>query len=232
MKLISDFSDYYDSILMLDEDYDTKFIRKSVDVNDDDLSKEFSHDVIRNLRTGDLYKTKNKWIVVKFIKNLYFGVIQKDIEEDKETVIWFSIKNAQSFFKQSRKRYWSDTNEEFDVNYFETVVKPKYNFLKEKFNDVAYCVFYVNEFDCRYKKSKYSFQTNVNVTSVTKYPRLKDFNFYNVVDPYTLYQELSMWIDNNACNNDPVMPVGTDEELAEAKGFDRKFSFRKEKKKK
>ena len=41
-----------------------------------------------------------------------------------------------------------------------------------------------------------------------------------------------MWMGNRACPDNAVVPVGDDETLAEAKGFDRKFSFRKQSTKK
>ena len=55
---------------------------------------------------------------------------------------------------------------------------------------------------------------------------LKDLEFYQVLDSYQAYQEISMWMGNQA---DPgkVIPKISDEVLAEAKGFD-KWSFRKE----
>ena len=48
-----------------------------------------------------------------------------------------------------------------------------------------------------------------------------------IKDPYTAYQELSMYLGNMAFPNKPI-PTISDEVMAEIKGFN-KFSFRKDK---
>lgn len=58
-------------------------------------------------------------------------------------------------------------------------------------------------------------------------PCLKDFNMQKVLHPYTVVQELEMFLNNTLCdNNTPPMPVGDDVIIAESKGYD-KWSFRK-----
>jgi hypothetical protein len=66
------------------------------------------------------------------------------------------------------------------------------------------------------------------VVGVCHYPVLKDLDFARIIDPYTMYQELDRWFGVHANPDVTKVPVGSDEVLAEAKGFDRKFSFRKE----
>lgn len=57
-------------------------------------------------------------------------------------------------------------------------------------------------------------------------PVLKDFDFQKYMDPYTIYQELEMFLGNVLTNNTtPKMPVGSDKVIAESKGFN-KWSFR------
>lgn len=74
---------------------------------------------------------------------------------------------------------------------------------------------------------------------VTKYKRsftmtyntvLKDIQFFRVLDTFTAYQELAMWIANKAIPQ-KKMPLISDEDKIATHGFD-KFSFRKEKAKK
>ena len=56
---------------------------------------------------------------------------------------------------------------------------------------------------------------------------LKDFGFQKMVDPFTAFQEISMFFNSTLTNlKTPVMPVGDDKVLAASKGFD-KWSFRK-----
>ena len=60
----------------------------------------------------------------------------------------------------------------------------------------------------------------------------EDIRFVTQLDPYTAMQELEMFIGNVLTNNTtPTMPVGTDDQIRDSKGFD-KWSFRKMKEKK
>jgi len=56
-------------------------------------------------------------------------------------------------------------------------------------------------------------------------PCLKTFNFQTVVDPYTAYQELSMFLGNNMAQQLDPIPKTTDKLKAHAHGFD-DWSFR------
>lgn len=57
-------------------------------------------------------------------------------------------------------------------------------------------------------------------------PILKEFDFQKYMDPYTIYQEIEMFLGNVLTNNTtPKMPVGSDKVIAESKGFT-KWSFR------
>ncbi len=59
-------------------------------------------------------------------------------------------------------------------------------------------------------------------------PRLNQYNFMTQVDPYTAYQELSMYIGNNlATQMDPDVNI-SDKVRAESKGFN-EWSFRRHK---
>jgi hypothetical protein len=62
---------------------------------------------------------------------------------------------------------------------------------------------------------------------LTKNVCLKDFGFQRIVDPFTAFQEISMFFNSTLTNlKTPMMPVGDDKVLAASKGFD-KWSFRK-----
>jgi hypothetical protein len=62
--------------------------------------------------------------------------------------------------------------------------------------------------------------------SVTYNARLKDVQFARIVDPYRAFQEISMWLGNQA-EPRKAIPEIDDVTMAEAKGFDKKTSFRK-----
>lgn len=57
-----------------------------------------------------------------------------------------------------------------------------------------------------------------------------NYNFMRILDPYTIFQELQMWF-NNLAEPAKVMPKFSDKMMAEIKGFDPKYSFRKPKQK-
>ena len=69
--------------------------------------------------------------------------------------------------------------------------------------------------------------TSNGATRAVVNERLNKFSFARVVDPFTAFQELSMFIGNNLAHvNDPDDLVMTDVQRAASKGFD-KWSFRK-----
>lgn len=65
---------------------------------------------------------------------------------------------------------------------------------------------------------------------VTKNACLRNIEFYRVIDPYTAYQELFMYLGSQA-KPEKQIPEVSDRDLASAKGFG-KWSFRKPPKKK
>lgn len=63
-------------------------------------------------------------------------------------------------------------------------------------------------------------------TPIIYNPLLREYEFARVLDPYTAFQELQMWLSNQAVPQKP-MPVIADTLKAESHGFNR-FSFRKD----
>lgn len=55
---------------------------------------------------------------------------------------------------------------------------------------------------------------------------LKQLEFFRIFDPYQAFQEINMWLSNQATPMKPI-PEMTDQIKIESKGFD-KFSFRKD----
>ena len=66
-----------------------------------------------------------------------------------------------------------------------------------------------------------------NETSIELNGALKRFQFYKVFDPYTAYQELSMWVDGHIAAPGNVMVEIADRFRIENHGFDIKTSFRR-----
>lgn len=61
-------------------------------------------------------------------------------------------------------------------------------------------------------------------------PVLKEYDFQKILDPYTLYQELTSWVSGVLTNNPKISEISNDIKIQQA-GFDLKTSFRKGKEK-
>lgn len=57
--------------------------------------------------------------------------------------------------------------------------------------------------------------------------KLKDLEFFRIKDPYTAFQEVEMFLGGILANQGRTIPKVSDSDLLEAKGFDKKWSFRK-----
>lgn len=58
-------------------------------------------------------------------------------------------------------------------------------------------------------------------------PCLSDYNFQRVFDPYTAFQEIYMYLSGVLGGNFKPIPEVSDIDMIEAKGFDKRYSFRK-----
>jgi len=57
--------------------------------------------------------------------------------------------------------------------------------------------------------------------------RLRSYDFNQVLDMYSVYQNISAWVSNQAEPRKEI-PVPSDKDMVSIKGFDPKYSFRKE----
>jgi len=63
-------------------------------------------------------------------------------------------------------------------------------------------------------------------------PPLVDYGFPKLVDPFTAWQELSMYIGNNLAQERQGNDDISDDDMASMKGFGHKYAFRREPRKK
>lgn len=73
-----------------------------------------------------------------------------------------------------------------------------------------------------------SHRTRDNRDQIILNPRLNGLSFQKVLDPAQAYQTLCQWMCNQARPREYIPPV-SNSDLIEAKGFDLKYSFRKDK---
>ncbi len=88
-------------------------------------------------------------------------------------------------------------------------------------------VFIVNAAEWVNKPDIRDWRGRVKKCEININPNLGNYEFFRVLDNYTAYQELCMWLGNKAAPEKPI-PFIDDKTMAEAKGFDLKFSFRKD----
>jgi hypothetical protein len=64
---------------------------------------------------------------------------------------------------------------------------------------------------------------------VVKNPNLQEIGFYKILDPFTAFQEIEMFFNSVLINKNDSPQITDDKVICEAKGFDKKISFRKRK---
>jgi hypothetical protein len=225
LKIYSNFVDYYDGVQYFGASYndplEQKFIRKTEDVKIRFSGNEFirrSFDV----RNYSLYsKIDISFTVVFFcgkphiIPNCcgqHFSSFEKILQESEKL---FSRKETldevEKYIKGVTKRinrYLDFTVEELKVNDPEFYIR---------LNAPYFIITSLNT------------RGEAGAIEITKNPHLKSIGFHKVMDAYTAYQEIEMFFNSVLINNtDKDVPQITDDKiLCEAKGFDKKISFRK-----
>lgn len=237
MRIVSKTHDYYDSVQGLGQDQDVLYIRKNEKVyTERNLGRNgiisntdvpcfgdiYTHDPCMNTKgytigfCGKLYKVVEVWIN-KFgeydVKHHFcYSVndINKFVDEN------YKEEFVESFHSKKEMRWKSKWRGKKEVDYvkvFEPVDNSKYEWIFEKYK----CPIWI-----------YHSETYGN-SGIEINPILNTYNFQKVFDPYMAYQELYMYLANQAKPMKPI-PEIDDVTLAESKGFN-EFSFRKDKKK-
>lgn len=216
MRILSNFKDYYDGVMAMDGDRKTIYVRDTVEVPDpikDKLIPPLLHGYNRSYYYTYYKDTWTYQVVVGFCGKVYLA-LKQGLEDDP---LFFSAReffdghNPGRFYRTPRKSdYYFLNGIDKDIeNYYNTKVD-----LSSVF-DVA-PVFY---FEYRWHSNK--------LVYMAYNPPLYKIGFQRILPPYQAYQELSMWMNNLAVPNKP-MPKIDDETMQSIKGFEHKYSFRKE----
>ena len=151
--------------------------------------------------------------------------------EDVDKFVKDNFKNRfyQSFCQKeyNRKNPWPSGQRKYAFEkYFKSVEE-----CKDKYLDL-----FVNE-HCPIFVAQYKFDKNANAkrtyfgrhyTEITFNAKLKDYEFFRIFDPYQAFQEISMFMGNQAEPRKEI-PQLSNSDLIESKGFHLKESFRKPK---
>ena len=133
-------------------------------------------------------------------------------------------------YYKSRKRYWSrlwhePSQEEFK-KFFDKCAEEQDSHEK-LFRKSGHPLFVA-----RYR-DRYSYNSDKEFTwhpsTITFNAELKGLNFYRIFPTALAFQEISMYLGGVLGQGNPVIPEISNNDMIEAKGFDLKTSFRKEK---
>lgn len=226
MRVYSDFKDYYDVAQSFGQDNDLVYIRKEKEekikypfpvLNDTFQISVYQYGVGF---CGKVYPVCNVSISQAKYVNYYWESRSKYCF-DAESIHDFIKENASEDQKKnyfSKKRYSFSWGNNFSFNetgvnsYFKKMEDEKDKH-KELFKDSPIFRVYMNR----------------DGSFITYNSKLKDIEFYRLFDPFTAYQELSMYLANQAVPMKEIPEMSDDVKIA-LKGFD-KFSFRKDKQK-
>lgn len=232
MRIHSKFQDYYDCGLAYGVDENILFTRET-----NKQTVDFKNG--GNTREANLKKTRTErrdketgWVSVNFLhfcgKVYPFYWVERtkkvgrdlmtctDITEEWIEYTW-DIETADERFGEIDKNSWWYKNRTADYDKeFESFED---HTLNKKYNSPIVLEYF--------EYPGYDYNTYGEVTHVIN-PCLKDIGFVKVVDPYTAFQEISMYLAMLHHPEDKDLdPVATDIEKVRQHGMDEKYGFRK-----
>ena len=226
MKIISKFHDYYDGAGSGDLDPVPVYKRHTEEVSEPNIFEKKN-----NLYNADRISMKSHYTIKHIYSRVETGIIgfcgtvypyilkERYPEGDLTHRMGFSFNYDGLKFKRllfPEKDKWGlypRQREKYFENWLQNI--PKLDFIFEKYNIPAFRVMDINS-DSR------------NMIRIELNPKLADFYFYKVKDPYTAYQEIRVYLGKELARDREVdVPTGDDKVLAESKGYD-KWSFRRE----
>lgn len=208
--------DYYDCALSLGIDPTITLIRgKSKRVPVEKAGGSLLRRDLEDVRGGSSWSQKNfRCIAVVFCNKIYRGVMMNGWPRD--TGVW-SADKLREWARQEKgrevvvKSHWRDDHMTLD-QWFTPFDTPKILWDWMIANKISILV---EEPHCDPKE----FQVNPFT--------LKGLGFAKALDPYTAFQELSMWIGGVLGGTSPeIVTIKDDKTLIEGHGFDNVFSFR------
>jgi hypothetical protein len=229
MRIISKFSDYYDSAMGMGVDMSRVFVRNKSYLyeerlfrgkdNKDSEWRRFAPKINNyNPRVKTRSGLENVYISpfsVVFCGKAYAGLLleysrdgYRDVSEcmyDIDSVRKVYKKHGIKLLAKPKRSYfdWNKkpNNEKDLIDYF-SIDESHQDFLISK------------------KISIGVYTTNGNGGEFVENPRLKDFGFQKVFDPYQAFQELDMFVSGVLPDIDNAMANISDCDMAKAKGFD------------
>lgn len=244
MRIISKFKDYYDGVQVLNQDHSVIFHRITSDPEElaypvdsfyrakqkifPPLKYQFliSQDQInyKSSNRKDLYRNAE----YRLISLVFCGKVYRCIEFE------FKVINKNSLFGDLHLHYCWDMDllqkacEDYgselpDINIeYSRKTRPIEEYFKDNGTKVSIDLF--NKEDAIISVQR-SCRTRVEADLIRN-PCLKDLQFFKIIDPFTAYQEIDMFLSGVlAPENKPMVKI-EDKYRVQQHGFDPKFGFR------
>lgn len=240
MRIISPFRDYYDSVQRTGQDLTMVYVRNPVEVHYNGDNQEIYPfpALTNNYRiVGNDSRVDIKNYMVGFCGIIYPVLYVYHGSQDTDPHAYcYNVKDFDDFVTKNC--------EEVEIEHYHIKKKDRWKFkiVKFPFNLRREAVVeFFNKLDKQKDKFKHLFEKyqcpvflgNCNPpwhhkaqALVTYNGSLRDVEFFRIMEPYTAFQEISMWIGNQAEPRKKI-PEITDETMLQIKGFDAKTSFRK-----
>lgn len=234
MRIISKFKDYYDCIQAMGQDKSVVYLR-----NEFDVKRFHSPGVFAPIcRYGDVNAHA---VTIGFCGKVYPLIEVRVTDESNprrpttKVAFCYNTEAVDNFLQENispeRFEIYLDSSRfpyyKFWVYGFKRRDVQKYFHEAEREQNLYENVFIENKApifvsDRKWKSLKYSGHPGTIFNT-----SLKEYEFYRVFDPYMAFQELSMYVGGVLAMPNKKIPEISDEVMAEAKGFDKKTSFRK-----
>ena len=226
MRIISPYKDYYDSVQGQGQDLSLLYLRQPREIVLKGRETPFEFTTLLRHWGNDIVDGCN---VVGFCGRVVpVLTVHHPSQYDVPEALCYSVADVDAFVethfkKRIVERYYAGKQQTYwHERWRYTTHKTLENFF--------------NECDAQANKYEHLFRENHCPVFVYRECRvghiltyngcLKDMQFYRLVDPYTAFQEIQMYLGGMASPEKLIPPID-DKTLAAAKGFD-KWSFRKE----
>ncbi len=215
MRIISKFHDYYDLGLSygIDKTLIFKRVKEETNYNIPDLEKIIDENKFLYSLCHHAFGAKTRKfnpIFIGFCGRLipcmhyrleYKGFVKEDY--------LYTYKSFMKIWKKyKKKKRWLYPKDEMYETFFGLKI-----YRDDIFFDLKTPIFIWEKVDKKYV--------------ITKNPCLKDFKFTGIMDPYTVFQEISMYLGGVLGIGEKPIAKISNKEMIEQKGFDYKWSFRK-----
>jgi hypothetical protein len=227
MRIISKFRDYYDSVAASGIDKETVYVRTRVEPQE--LPSELvSIDKSRRQFNGQL-DGEYTVTIIGFCGKLYPVVVHEHYNSHYQNVreVYHSHNELMDHFEKVKKANSSTSYQYSRALRYENLwfVNISKRFFGD-FGSVNYESFFLDNKLVSFSLAN-STRCSDEYNGFVINPVLKDYDIFKIIDPWTAFQEISMFIGGVLGSpNKPITQIA-DIDMVVAKGFDKKLSFRK-----